>query len=221
MRFANINLIFSLFLCFAKHPHFKNFRYFKKIQLIMKNIGLYIILLFAAFSFSSCEKEDPKPEYFYSFKVNGVQKEFRTNNDAGITFLEDGQLRITLFNMVTGDDLSKNSVIMSFRNRDQIQLGQTYIMQNPITVNGSLIPSLALIYFDENGKEFGAILLQSANPGALDDCSFRITDFTTEGSTGDFEGVLFDISDTGPLDQRTPLVITEGKFFLPNFVSNE
>jgi hypothetical protein len=186
----------------------------------MKNIGLTILLLIAVFSFSSCEKEEPKPNYFYSFKVNGVQKEFKANNDAGITFLEDGPNRFTLFNMVTGDNLSKNAMIMSFRNQEQIQLGLTYIMQNPIMVNGTLSPSIALVYFDENGKEYGATLLQSSNPGAADDCSFKITDFTTEGSTGEFEGVLFDLADPRPLDQRIPLLITEGKFFLPNFVSN-
>lgn len=186
----------------------------------MKNIGLSILLLLAVLSFSSCEKEEPKPDYYYSFKVNGVLKEFKANNDAGITFLESGLLRIALFNMVTGSQLSKNAVIMSFRNTEQIQLGFKYIMQNPIMVNGTLSPSLALVYFDENGKEYGAVLLQSSNPGALDDCSFKITEFTTEGSIGEFEGVLFDQGDTGPLDQRTPLIITEGKFFLPNFVSN-
>ena len=186
----------------------------------MKNTIVSILLLFAVFSFSSCEKEDPKPDYYYSFKVNGVQKEFRINSEAGITFLEDGPNRFTLFNMVTGKELSKNAVIMSFRNTEQIELGLRYIMQNPIMVNGSLVPSLALIYFDENGKEFGATLLQSENPGALDDSSFKITEFTTEGSVGEFEGVIFDVSDTGPLDQRTQVLITEGKFFLPNFISN-
>lgn len=185
----------------------------------MKNFTITILLLLAVFSFSSCEKEDPKPDYYYSFKVNGVQKEFRINNDAGITFLEDGPNRFTLFNMVTGDVLSKNAIIMSFRNMEQIELGQTYIMQNPIVVNGTLSPSLVLIYFDENGKEYGATLLQSSNPGALDDCSFKITEFTTEGSVGEFEGVIFDQRDTRPLNQRTPVLITEGKFFLPNFIS--
>lgn len=185
----------------------------------MKNIGISILLLFAVFSFSSCEKEDPKPDYYYSFKVNGVQKEFKINKDAGITFLEDGPNRFTLFNMVTGDVLSKNAMIMSFRNSEQIELGLRYIMQNPIVVNGTVSPSLVLIYFDENGKEYGATLLQSSNPGALDDCSFKITDFTTEGSVGEFEGVVFDLSDSGPKANRTPVLITEGKFFLPNFIS--
>jgi hypothetical protein len=186
----------------------------------MKNIALSLLLILAVFSFSSCEKEDPKPEYFYSFKVNGVLKEFKTNKDAGITFLENGANRFTLFNMVTGDVLSKNAIIMSFRNTDQIELGQKYDMQNPIMVNGTLSPSLVLIYFNENGKEYGATLLKSQNPAALDDCSFIITDFTTEGSVGEFEGVIFDLSATGDLGQRTPVLITEGKFFLPNFVSN-
>jgi hypothetical protein len=185
----------------------------------MKNIGLSLLLLIAVFSFSSCEKEEPRPDYYYSFKVNGVLKEFKANNDAGVTFLERGNLRVALFNMVSGDVASKNAVIMSFRNTEQIQLGSRYIMQNPISINGTLSPSIALVYFDENGKEFGATLLQSSNPGAFDDCSFKITQFTTEGSIGEFEGVLFDQADTRPLDQRTPLIITEGKFYLPNFVS--
>ncbi len=128
---------------------------------------------------------------------------------------------MAVWTMITGSDPEKNSVIVSLRTNERLEMGINYQMQEEIVVQGRVSPRMTMIYFDENGKAYGATLLRSQNPGARDNCNLTLTDFTTEGTTGTFEGVLFDLSDTTtPLADRTAVLLTEGKFFLPNFVEN-
>lgn len=187
----------------------------------MKIPKILLLCLFVVFAFSSCDKEDPRPNYNYKFKVNGVEKEFSGSNDANIVFIEDpnSSNRFTIFTFVTGNDPNKNAIIISLRTNVTPEFGVNYEMQNPILVNDQPAPALTLIYLDENGKEYGAVLLQSLNPGAMDNASLMLTELTTEGSYGTFEAVAFDLNQTGELSQRTPLNITDGEFFMPNVVS--
>lgn len=176
-----------------------------------------IILLLAALT--GCDK-DERPDYYYRFKINGVQKEFRANRDANIVFIETGGANSTIFTMVTGNDPEKNSMIISLRTVESVVQGTTYIMQEPVFVNSILSPALTFVYFDENGKQFIGGMLQSENPGARDNGSLIFTDITTEGSYGRFEAVVFDAEDeTSELSTRQAFTITDGEFFLPNFIS--
>jgi hypothetical protein len=188
----------------------------------MKNSYRFIYLLLVAVIFFSCNKEEPRPNYFYKFKVNGVQKEFSASTNSNIVYIDDVNtgVQISFFTMVTGNDASKNTMVISLRTAGPLAIGDTYRMQDEIIVQGTRSPSLAFVYFDETGKEYGATLLQSTNPGAGDNGSLRLTSFDTNGSYGTFEAVIFPIAGTGNLADRIPVQITEGEFFLPNFVSN-
>ncbi|UJP67105.1 hypothetical protein IPZ59_15125 [Mongoliitalea daihaiensis] len=170
----------------------------------------------------SCDKEDERPDYFYSFRVDGVEKSFRANKDANIVFIDDSQrnLRIATWTMVTGNNTEKNALVIVLRTIERLELGLTYQMQVPIVVQNVVSPSIAFVYLDEAGKSWGAILLEANNPGAQDDATIRITDFSSEGTSGVFEGILVDLEDQRPLDQRRTIQITDGRFFLPNFVEN-
>lgn len=187
----------------------------------MKSIKYLSAIILIAFLLNSCgEKEAPRPDYNFSFKVNGVTKEFKANRDSDITFVTNQGTgnRTTIFTMLSGNDPSKNSISIVLRTNTSLSIGTRYEMQVPITVNNVVVPSIVFQYFDEDGKEYAAYLLKSANFGAGDDASIILSDFTDEGSFGLFEGVLFDVTDTSDLSQRTPLLITEGRFFLPNFI---
>jgi hypothetical protein len=189
----------------------------------MKRITQIVSLILVLFAASSCEKEPERPNYNYSFKVDGVEKSFSASNDANIVFIDDviNSLRLTVWTMVTGSDPEKNAVIISLRTNERLELDFTYQMQEEIVVRGQVSPRMTMIYFDENGKAYGATLLRTQNPDARDNCTLKITDFTTEGTIGTFEGVLFDLSDTTtPISRRKSVLVTEGKFFLPNFVEN-
>ncbi|WP_373524221.1 hypothetical protein [Aquiflexum sp.] len=187
----------------------------------MKIAKILLLCLFVIFAFSSCDKEDPRPNYYYKFKVNGVEKEFKANNDANIVFIEDtnSSNRFTIFTFITGSDPNKNAIIISLRTTVSPEFGVNYTMQNPIVVNEQTAPSLTFIYLDENGKEYGATLLQSRNPGAMDDGSLMLTELSAEGSYGTFQAVTFDLNSTGELSQRQSLILTDGEFFMPNVVS--
>lgn len=189
----------------------------------MKRITQIICLLLVVFAASSCEKEPERPDYNYSFKIDGVEKRFSASNDANIVFIDDvvNSLRLAVWTMVTGGDPERNSIIISLRTNERLEMDIAYQMQEEIVVRGQVSPRMTMIYFDENGKAYGATLLRTQNPDARDNCTLTITDFTTEGTVGTFEGVLFDLSDTTtPLARRKSVLLTEGKFFLPNFVEN-
>jgi hypothetical protein len=187
----------------------------------MKTIINFLLLIIVVFTFSSCEKDDLRPNYYYKFKVNGVQKEFKGSKDANIVFIEDpnSSNRFTVFTFVTGNDPTKNAMVISLRTNVTPEFGIKYEMQQPIIINEQVVPSLAIIYLDENGKEYTATLLQSQHPGAMDNGSLMLTELTSEGSYGVFEAVIFDVNQTGELSQRQPLTITDGEFFMPNLVS--
>lgn len=207
--------------CFATLEFTKCVYKAKPTHSTMKITRIILPLILVLFIFSSCEKEVPRPNYYYKFKVNGVEKEFKGSTDANIVFIDDpnSDNHFTIFTFVTGDDPNKNAVIISLRTTQAPLYRTTYQMQRTIFVNSQPTPTLTFIYLDENGKEYGATLLQSSNPGALDDGSLILTELTSEGSYGRFEAVVFDLNDTGEPSQRTPVNITDGEFFMPNFVS--
>lgn len=189
---------------------------------LMKNylplLFLGIILLFN----TACDREDDRPDYFYSFNVDGVEKNFRANRDANIVFIDDSQnnIRLTTWTMVTGNNTERNAIVIALRTVSRLELGFTYEMQIPIVVNNVTSPSIAFFYLDENGKAWGALNLASLNPGTPENASIRLVDFSSEGTTGVFDGVLVDMEDDRPLNQRRTIQLTNGRFFLPNFVEN-
>jgi hypothetical protein len=188
----------------------------------MKALFKTLLIISIAVVSLSCNKEEPRPNYYYKFKVNGVQKEFSASNMSNIVYIDDvnSGIQISFFTMVTGSDQNKNSMIISLRTSNPLVIGDTYNMQDEILVQGQVVPSMAIIYLDENGREFSATKLQRTNPGAADNGSITLTAFDTEGSMGTFEAIVFDERATGNLATRVPVRITDGEFFLPNFVSN-
>ncbi|MGY6742460.1 MAG: hypothetical protein ACXIUQ_06970 [Cecembia sp.] len=181
---------------------------------------LKLLMVLAIFGiFSSCDRGPERPDFYYRFKVNGVQKEFKASPKADITFI-DTQMGFNLatFTMVTGSRTDRNAFVIGLRYRGELQTA--YEMQVPIIVNGVLSPTLTFFYLDENGRSFLGTLLQSENPGALDDGRVEFTAITPEGSYGTFEAIIFDPNEeTSELSARQMVRITDGEFFLPNVAS--
>ncbi len=171
--------------------------------------------------YSSCDKEPERPDYYFRYMVNGEQREFKANTDSGILFLDDpdGVNKIAFFTLTTGSDNEKNAIFLSLRYRETFEVNRTYSMQRLTIINNQEVPSISTVYYDENGKEHGAVLLRSKNPGAADDASVAITSLVEEGSYGTFSAVVFAADATGDLSDRTPIEITNGEFFIPNFRS--
>lgn len=187
----------------------------------MKLLSKIFILLSIVALNSACDKEPERPDYYYRYTLNGEQKEFKANTDAGILFLDDpdGVNKIAFFTFTSGSDNEKNAIFLSLRYQETLESGVSYSMQRPTVVNNQEVPSISTVYFDENGKEHAAVLLKINNPGAGDDASVAITSLVEEGSYGTFSAVVFASDETGDLADRTPIVITNGEYFLPNFRS--
>jgi len=186
----------------------------------MKILGKIVTFALLIVALTGCEKDPERPDYYFRFRFDGVQKEFRATNDSNIVFIEDGGLQIATLTMVSQKDPAKSSIIIGLTTPDSPRVGVTYDMQVPVIVNGTLASQVSFVYFDENGKPFLAYLLASSNPGARDDGSLTFTEINREGSYGTFEALVFDAEDeTSELSARQAYTITGGEFFLPNLVS--
>lgn len=185
----------------------------------MKKFIPILLVLMAFGLFSSCDSTPERPDFYYRFKFNGEQKEFKASAEADIIFIDTPSgLNLATFTMVSGRDTDRNALVIGLRYRDDLQT--RYEMQVPIMVNNVLSPTLTFLYLDENGRAFSASLLRSQNPGALDDGFVEFTDITVDGSYGIFEATVFDpLEETSELSARQVFRITEGEFFLPNVAS--
>jgi hypothetical protein len=184
----------------------------------MKKAHSILLVLLVTLLSLSCNKEaEERPNYYYRFKVNGVQKEFSANTNASIGLVDDvnSGLFLAFLTMVTGNDGDKNAIVISLRTERGLLLDREYTMQEEITFQGKVSPTIAAFYLNERGKAFDATKLQKLYPGAEDDFIIKFTAFYPESIYGNFEGVLFDSSESGDLGSREPLYITEGKFYLP------
>ncbi|EKB48873.1 hypothetical protein [Cecembia lonarensis] len=185
----------------------------------MKRILTVFLTLTIFGLFSSCDRGPERPDFYYRFKFNGVQKEFKASTDADITFIETQfGFNLATFTMVTGRNTDRNALVIGLRYIGELQTA--YQMQTPIMVNNVLSTTLTFFFLDENGKPYLATLLQSENPGALDDGRVEFTAITPEGSYGTFEAIVFDpTEETSELSARQIYRITDGEFFLPNVSS--
>lgn len=194
-----------------------------KLKSAFMNRLLSIIAAFSIFLlFSSCDKEPDRPDYFYSFKIDGVEKRFKANSNSNIVYLDNVPpgVRVAFFSMATGNDETKNTIFISLRTVERIELNFPYTSENEIVVQNKLVPIVTIVYTDENGKQYLSEALLSQFPGNPFEASISMTNFTTEGSTGEFSGVMYDATDSRPMNERRTFRITEGKYFLPNFVEN-
>jgi hypothetical protein len=184
----------------------------------MKALRNTLALLLIFMVFSSCQKDD-RPDFYYRFKFNGVQKNFKATSEADITFVETNMgFNFATFTMVSERNTKRNSMVIGLRYTGELQ--RSYEMQTPILVNGILAPTLTFVYYDENGKEYLGTLLQSQHLGAMDDGRLTFTQITPEGSYGTFEAIVFDPREpTSELSARRQFIISDGEFFLPNVSS--
>jgi hypothetical protein len=184
---------------------------------ILVKIFTFVLLIIAL---TGCDKEPERPDYYFRFRFNGVQKEFRATNDSNIVFIEDGGLQLATFNMVSQKNPAINSIYIGLRTTEAPQVGVTYELQVPVIVQGELSPQVTVLYFDENGKAYLASLLTFSNPGARDDATVTFTEISREGSIGTFDALVFEAEDeTSEISNRQEFTITGGEFYLPNLVS--
>lgn len=176
---------------------------------------VFCIVLFWSGGCSNNAEVTPSQEYFIKFKVDGVQKEYRTTITHPFIFSYDQNgpiFNATILVLGQGSTGTSNFINIITRNEEAFQSGKDYLMQDPILYQSVNLARMAVTWADENGNIYNAVLLQSGYPGLTvnDDAQIRLTNVTDDFVEGEFSAKLF-----GPDDRaENGKVVTEGSFKL-------
>lgn len=191
----------------------------------MKYLQFGISVLFMIAVLTGCKKDENSEqdggEYYIRFKINGVQKEYKAqipNNSVSYFYLDQFEFyNATITGLNNLEDAAqqpvKNMINISVRSKEEIKPNINYQLQNPVVSGGFKYSSIELVYADETGATFGALLLAENYPGVDVRDEVTLTFDQTEGgiSKGRFSGKAF-----GTVN-KTEIAITDGEFYLPSY----
>lgn len=184
----------------------------------MKTLITYTIgYLFLCFLYS-CGSEDPiEPDdnYYFRFKVNGVQYDYSETVKQSVTFqgwswsnlsLENGLLDTRVFASKSLSDGGKNSLLFDLYHSTPLKANHNY------SNNGSsamLNPELFVLgIYDDDGTMFYTDNSSwNENNGGMNDATVRFTEINAKSLMGTFSGTLYSTKDQGE-----NLSVTEGEF---------
>jgi hypothetical protein len=174
-------------------------------------IGLYIV---------SCggSSEDPQPtaEGFIRFKVNGVQKEFKTNPITPMSFSFDsnGPVYNAILQVLgPGSTGTGNFVQFNVWNEKIFETNVDYQMQQSVSYRGAAIARINFTYSDEQGQLYNAVLLKQNLPNIVvkNDATVRFTKISKDWAEGTFSAILIGpVTTSGVGNQER--IISEGQF---------
>ncbi|MDP2041705.1 hypothetical protein [Algoriphagus sp.] len=180
----------------------------------------YSIFIFFGILLLSCgsKTEDPKPiaEGFIRFKVNGVQKEFKTNPVTPMSFSFDsnGPVHNAILQVLgPGSTGTSNFIQFNVWNEKTFELNVDYQMQQAIAYRGVGIARINFTYADEQGQVFNAVLLKQNLPSIVvkNDATVRFTKITKDWAEGTFTAILIGPVTTSGIGNQER-IISEGQF---------
>jgi|SRR5690349_1753969 len=168
----------------------------------MKKIFSILFISSLAIAFASCEKNDPRPEYFISAKVGGELKTYHADAIA-LKVKVDTVYSITMNAKAAAGSpeqffLTVLSASNPITNGTYIDQGEAY---DKLLVAGGYNPGTT-----DDSKVYAAGLQQDNNPRL----TINLT-FTETTASGTFSGTFYDHGGDGP----AIIAVTEGKFNLP------
>lgn len=187
----------------------------------MKRINLLFLVILVAFS--GCKKgESPANEetgeFYIRFKVDGVQKNYTAqilNNRVSFFLLPEYNFYIaSIIGLNNLQDAQvapvKNFISISVRSKDQIKPNIDYQLNNAVPYSGINFSGIELVYHDEHGEGFGALLLQSNYPSLFigDEAQVHFSEITSTYAKGTFSAMAYSTN------FRTEIAITDGEFYL-------
>ncbi len=194
---------------------------------VPKNKFNYGVIFVCIVFFASCKKDaiapPAPPDYFISFKADGVQKEFKREPVAFTTLPDTSGIYTSLFaayESTVGTGNVHISLLLLSRNAPTIPA----IYQDPLkatTTGGNKLPQILITYLDSLGSSgyqtLGTISDVIGTPTSLfpnlyADAKVTITEATNIYFKGTFSGTPFKPDLTG-----RKKIITEGKFYLPRY----
>jgi len=174
--------------------------------------GLGVFFLIVAMAGCAKEKvEDNQGAYYFRFKVNGQQKEYRQgalsnyNNKSGDDYITvlGGQTDIL--------ESEKNTFVIGLTTVGQNEPGKNYTNYSATTSGQAKAKLLLLTGFDENGIHFQSWsddFTSIAPAGADLKCTLIIDEATSTYVKGRFSGVVYE---EGFVNKK---VLTDGEFYL-------
>lgn len=190
----------------------------------------YILLVALIFTAASCKKNNGKdddnganPEYYISFKANGVQKKYINQALASLgRSSQDGLYNAVLQGYPETNVNSKSHIGIIIFNNSAVAANTTYQdPQKATNSNGSVVPKVLINYLDDAGNGYltlGPMVDKDGHindiPGSeniVADAKVSVTKLTNTYVEGTFSGTTFLSTDA---TFKTKIVITEGKFIL-------
>jgi len=191
----------------------------------LPGIILPLVLLFS-FALAGCSKnngneedEDPGSSYYIRFKIDGVQKEYKSNLVSQILPISNKLLYSAVMSGFQDNAaLDKNLLSMIIWSREPIA-AKTYKNENDVAnSDGDKVPEILVTYYDNDkvgylslGKPFST---QPPFDKIVSDAEIVITNLTDAYISGRFSGTVYKSTD-GTYTQK--LVVTEGQFNLKRF----
>ena len=190
----------------------------------MKNRHLLFLIVGLALTLHSCSSgEDPQPEsdWYVKFQANGTAVAYSIDSPIQpMGFSLDQSTDLYLASTIIlgeGSDGTRDFFNIYLWNNEPFVVGQSYEMQDLVSINGAPSVRIHMNYADSEGNLYNAILRQREIAGMkiTDDASLRFTAITPEYVEGVFTGNLL-----GPMSNVTgrgdeELVISSGIFRLP------
>ncbi|GAB3217976.1 hypothetical protein J0A67_01700 [Algoriphagus aestuariicola] len=187
----------------------------------LKYLPIWILILTV---FAACgdggEEPQPQSEYFFRFKVNGMQKEFRANlqtQGMAMTYDTSGEVYMaTAIILGDGSDGTKNFVSMTVLNEEPFDTGMSYEMQDAIAYSGVPLVRIQFTYADEDGDLYNAVLFQrnDLSMKITDDASVRFSSLSQNLVEGTFSATVLGPVSTPLGRANEEIKITDGQFKL-------
>lgn len=192
-------------------------------KILFQKLQYYLLSSFLILAFAGCKKGDNgggnpgSPQYYISFKANGVQEKYTSNAVSELSFVSQSKLYAAVLTGYSDAGVTTKSHIGIFIFDNNAVSAKTYQdPQKATSGDGSKVPSVMINYYDDAGVGYlsmGAMVDENGNllPGVQNivaDAKTTITKITTSTIEGTFSGTVFGT------DLKTQISITEGKFIL-------
>lgn len=195
-------------------------------KILFRSLQHIAILSFCVILLAGCNKgesgtgNNATPDYYISFKANGVQKKYTSQAIASISYSTQSKLNNGIFAGYQLSNVTTKSHIGLFVFDNSPISEKTYQDPQKATAGDGSKPAAVMInYYDDDGNGYlsmGALVDGNGNPlpglsNVLADARVTITKLTTSYVEGAFSGTVALSTDA---TFKTKLAITEGKFIL-------
>lgn len=185
----------------------------RKVSALSRFVWLVSFLSICLTSCNNDSDDDnnvvPDEEYYVRFKVNGVQKDYKSLADVMLNEKNSGGLyqfsMVGLENFYEGG--TTNNLTLSILDPEPVASQVEYTNYAPTSGEEERVQILILTYLDEAGVAYTALGDEFAILGVISDSKTTITEITETAMKGTFSGTLYNI------DRTKTVEITEGEFW--------